>query len=53
MAWKLNATPPIIKESTLLAFNEAKNSLKSWFIISKALLAHGLADSEAIGTAER
>lgn len=39
----------MMRYSTLFAFNEAKNSLKSWFIIREAFLAHGLADLEALG----
>lgn len=52
-AWKLYATPPMIRNSTPRWFSNAKNSAKSLFTIRPCLPPHLLADLEALAAAER
>ncbi len=52
-AWKLYVTPPMIRNSTLRWFNNAKKSAKSSFTVRPHLSPHPLSDLEALAAAER
>lgn len=52
-AWKLYATPPVIRNSTPCWFNNAKNSAKSLFTVRPCLSPHLLPYLEALAAAER
>lgn len=52
-AWKMYATPPIMRNSTPCRFNNSKNSAKSVFMIRPRFPPHSLANLHALAATER